>query len=134
MPGSLPNPVIYFPIKVAVYALSGWVLNKIYLEKTNPLVFGALRVAIGFGVGFILLLAVMPFDSGTNSYADYAWLVFTRLMVWAGMIWFFYERKSLSPLRFFLVVVSGVLLSFGIDAAFSWLDGEFSGMFSIPMC
>ncbi len=136
MPGSLPNPIFYFPAKVAIYSLAGWVLNKVYQSGPNPLLFGILRVAIGFGLGFLLLFAIEPLTPkpNTTSYADYVWLGSTRLLVWAGMIWFFYERKNVSPLRLFIVVISGILLSFGIDAAFAWIDDEFSGMFSIGMC
>jgi hypothetical protein len=129
MPGSIPNPIFYFPAKVAIYSLAGWVLNKVYKAGPNPLVFGVLRVAIGFGLGFLMLFAIEPMtpisDTTSSRYADYVWL---------GMIWFFYERKNVSPLRFFIVVISGILLSFGIDVAFAWIDDEFSGMFSIGMC
>lgn len=138
MPGSIPNPIFYFPAKVAIYALAGWGLNKVYREGPNPLLFGVLRVVIGFGIGFLMLFAIEPMtpisDATSSRYSDYLWLAITRLLVWAGMIWFFYERKNVSPLRFFIVVLSGILLSFGIDAAFAWIDDEFSGMFSLGMC
>jgi hypothetical protein len=132
MPGSIPNPIFYFPAKVAIYGLAGWVLNRVYKTGPNPLLFGVLRVAFGFGVGFLLLFALEPTTS--SSYADYVWLAGTRLLVWTGMIWFFYERKNVSPSRFAIVVISGILLSFGIDAAFAWIDDEFSGMFTIGIC
>jgi hypothetical protein len=136
VPGSLPNPVLYFPAKVAIYSLAGWVLNKVYKAGPNPLLFGILRVAIGFGLGLLLLIAITASRTGPrpNNYDEYIWLIFTRIFVWTVMIWFFYERKSLSLLRFFIVVIGGTLLSFGIDVAFSFIDKEFSGMFSIPMC
>lgn len=136
MPGSLPNPIVYFPAKVVVYSLAGWVLNKIYREGVNPLIFGVLRVAVGFGLGFLLVIAISALFPGPDSsgYSDYVLLGSTRLIVWTGMIWFLYERENLSPLRFFILVISGILLSFGIDAAFSWLDKEFPGMLSVAMC
>ena len=128
MPGSLPNPVIYFPVKIVVYSLAGWALNRFYGGGINPLLFGILRVIIGFGVGFIILAAIS--DIG----GDIAWLTITRLLVWSGMIWLYYERKNLSPKRFFLVVILSTLLSFGIDAVYSLIDKEFPGMFSVGMC
>ncbi len=57
MPGSLPNPVFYFPAKIVIYSVAGLVLNKVYQAGPNPLLFGILRVATGFGLGFLLLLA-----------------------------------------------------------------------------
>jgi hypothetical protein len=135
MPGSIPNPIFYFPAKVAIYSLAGWALNKVYKAGPNPLLFGILRVAFGFGIGFLMLFAIEPLTSPPKTtLADYIWLASTRFLVWTGMIWFFYERKNFSPLRFIIVVLSGILLSFGIDAAFAWIDDEFSGMFSIGMC
>lgn len=136
MPGSLPNPILYFPAKIAIYALVGWILNKIYKAGPNPLLFGFLRVVIGFGVGFILLIAVTASGSvsGTNSSNDYVWLFVTRIVVWSGIVWIFYERKGVSLFRFFVVIIAGVLLSFGVDLAFTYLDKEFSGLLSIPMC
>ncbi len=136
MPGSLPNPIFYFPAKVAIYSLAGWVLNKVYKDGINAFLFGVLRVAIGFGFGFLVLIATSALWSGpeTSNYSEYMLLGSIRLIVWTGMIWCFYERKNVLPMRFFIVVTFGILLSFGIDAVFSWLDSEFPGMVSIAMC
>ncbi|MFN0277405.1 MAG: hypothetical protein ACKVRN_02270 [Pyrinomonadaceae bacterium] len=130
MPGSLPNPVVYFPVKIVVYAFAGWALNRFYGSAINPLLFGILRVIIGFGVGFILLAAMSDGRGGS----DIPWLTVTRLLVWTGMIWAFYERKDPSPKRFFLAVLLCTVLSFGIDGIYSLIDKEFPGMFSIGMC
>ncbi|MBK8466230.1 MAG: hypothetical protein IPL32_10405 [Chloracidobacterium sp.] len=136
MPGSLPNPVFYFPAKVVVYSLAGWILNKIYHEGVNPLIFGIVRVVVGFGFGFLILVAItstVP-DSTSQGRSDFIWLILTRLIVWTGIIWVFYERKNLSLIRFLVVVILGTLLSFGFDAAFSWIDDEFANTLSIGMC
>lgn len=85
MPGSIPNPIFYFPVKVAIYSLAGWGLNKLYRERTNPIRFGVLRVAIGFGIGFLMLFAMEPliprYDTTSTHFADYVWLASTRLLV-----------------------------------------------------
>ena len=137
MPGSLPNPIFYFPAKEVVYSLAGWALNKVYsTNRPNPLLFGILRVVIGFGLGFLFLIVIEATEPGppTNNYHAYIGLISTRLFVWAGMIWIFYERYSLSLLRFFILVIVGTLLSFALDVSFWFIDKEFSGMFSIGMC
>src|SRR6188768_2957340 len=109
MPGSLPNPLIYFPAKAVIYSLAGWALNRVYKAGPNPLLFGVLRVALGFGLGFALFVVMMAMATSDGSgpptsQSDHLWLISTRLLVWAGMVWLFYERKGLSPLRFFIVV------------------------------
>ena len=98
MPGSIPNPIFYFPAKVAIYALAGWGLNKVYREGPNPLLFGVLRVVIGFGIGFLMLFAIEPMtpisDATSSRYSDYLWLAITRLLVWAGMILVFLREEK----------------------------------------
>ncbi len=134
MPGLIPNPILYFPLKIVCYSVAGWALARFYKEGINPFVFGMLRVALGFAVGILLLFPITGLASEPGQSGDFVWLTLTRTFVWAGMIWFLHERKNFSPVRFAIVVLSGVLFSFGIDAAYSWLSGEFPGWLVIGMC
>ncbi len=134
MPGSLPNPVLYFPAKFICYSVAGWALKKIHREGINPFLFGILRVVLGFGVGILLIILIGTLTPEPGKYGDYVLLLSTRLCVWAGMIWIFYERKSFSPIRFVITVVLGIAISFGIDATYSWVSGEFPGWLMIGMC
>ena len=134
MPGSLPNPVLYFPAKFIYYSLAGWALKKIYRDGINPFLFGTLRVLIGFGIGLLFIIPMTAFSSPSGHSSDYALLFLPRLVVWTGMIRVLYERKNFSPFRFVSVVILGILLSFVFDAVFSWVSGEFPGWLMVGMC
>jgi hypothetical protein len=134
MLGSFPNPILYFPLKIACYSVAGWILARIYGEGINPFMFGILRVLLGFAVGILLLFPLSVLMSESEPSTDHVWMALTRIIVWAGMIWFIFERKNFAAARFIVVVLSAVLFSFAIDAIYSWASGEFPGWLVIGMC
>ena len=94
---------------------------------------------IGFGIGILLLVPIFALTPESGHPSDYIWLALTRFLVWTGMVWFLYERKAFfegrfSLTRFVIVVIFVVLFSFAIDAAYSWVSGEFPGWLTIGMC
>jgi hypothetical protein len=132
MPGSIPNPVLYFPAKIAFYTLVGWGLKKYYGQGIHPLLFGGLRVIVGLVVGLMSLFLVMNVSSGSGGSLDFLWLGLTRVIVWGAMIWVFFERRQFSLARFLIILILAILLSFGFDWAF--FMSEFSDILTIPMC
>jgi hypothetical protein len=134
MPGTLQNPIVYFPVKFVCYSVVGWILNNIYKEKgINPFLFGILRVAIGLGVGLVLMPVM---ESVSNArWVGFIWLFLTRILVWAGMIWIIYEQKLDSQFRFIVAVMLAIAISFGFDAVYWWMGEELPrGWLLIGMC
>ena len=125
--------------KVVGYSLAGLILRKIYDRGPNFLVFAVVRIVAGFVFGFGFLIIGFSIEGlaasilGSSSSVPLSgilvvlFLVTSRLLIWAALVWFFYERPELRWKRFAAVVVVGTIFSFMIDVLSVFLFEVFEG-------
>jgi hypothetical protein len=114
-------------IKLIGYSLAGWTLQRLYNSKFNFLLFSVLRIVTGFvvglmflSVGFSVFVSTEELFGRESDLPEFVFLVlpivFSRLVVWALLVWGLFERGDLKWRRFPVVVVLGTVWSFVLDA------------------
>ncbi len=144
----MPNPasVLYALIlaKVIGYSLAGFVLQKVYGRGPNFLIFALLRIVLGFVVGLVFLIVGFSVEGvaasllNSSSVAPLSGipillsLVTSRLLIWAALVWLFYERQDPQWKRFVVVVILGTIFSFLVDLLsiylFEFFEGYYDGL------
>jgi hypothetical protein len=128
----LPNPITFIGLKFAGYTIAGTALSIFYKSKTNPFLFGLVRVVTGLGLGLFTGIIFSPLFA--NAIAAYIWLISLRLFVWGILLWYFYERKSFKVWRFALLIALGTGWSFLLDLGSDYLTKMYPDQMQIPWC
>lgn len=119
--GLEPSGLVGFAaVKLGGYTLAGLYLNRKYRANTNPLLFGAVRTAVGVVAG-IGIAATLDSLGLMGSGALYLALLPVRLAVWYFLIDAFYERRRTKrPRQAGGYAALGTLWSYCLDVPAMW--------------
>jgi uncharacterized BrkB/YihY/UPF0761 family membrane protein len=141
----MPNPInVLFAMVIAKfigYSIAGALLQKIYGRGPNFLIFALLRIVLGFvfGLAFLIVgfsvegLAASLLNSSSSAPLSgipiLLSLITSRLLIWAALVWLFYERQDPQWKRFAVGVILGTIFSFLVDLLSIYLFEFFEGYY-----
>ncbi len=112
---SLIGAACFVGLKFAGYSAYGYGMTRtLSVRRPRPLVFGAARTGVGFGVGVLygLMLTLLP---EAPAHLAYVGLLPVRVLEWGLLIWLFYGRSSIGFSRLSILTFIGVLVSYLLD-------------------
>lgn len=123
--------------KLCGYTAAGAALRRAYPKASvRPFWFGLARTLTGVCAGllnlFLWIKILAPNFSDDQTTGFLISLIAWRVLIWTLLIWYFCDREIEPLSRFLFAVVSGVILSFILDALGIWLAFVSPG--GIPVC
>ena len=118
------GPIFYLVLKMLGYSFFAKYLNYLYKKQQNIWKVGFTRIVIGLTLGFayssffMFILNTSEGKSpigGENTYLFFAFIILLRIIEWALIVYFFYDKKLIKNSRLLKAILFGTICSFILD-------------------